>query len=180
MNKRIGITALFSVATVLLCASATGCHSRSQSSDDSSPIRMATPEPAPDVSPAEQTRQFRAAYVQGVRHVERGQYGQALASFEEALRAQPNSQAALFNLGACYEAIGDPLRAIGIYRQCIATTPNDPDAYANLGTSFIKMYYREKSPAWRTMAHDAWKRSLELNPKQPRVRAYLAAKESLD
>ena len=63
--------------------------------------------------------------------------------------------------------------AVNIYREVLKIAPNDPDCYANLGTSFMKMYHREKSPTWTRMAKEAWEQSLVLNPAQPRVREYL-------
>ena len=140
----------------------------------------AAPDPTPGMTPAEQSRRFRAVYREGMSLVEQGQYGLALGAFEEAVSAKPQSAEALFNLGACYEAIGDPVAAIRIYRQVLQLTPDDADCFANLGTSFIKMYHREKSPVWRKMARDAWRRSLELKPDQPDVRGFLAKAETLD
>ena len=131
-------------------------------------------------TPAEQAANFDQTYAEGLRLVKNGEYGLALGAFESACDSRPNSPEALFNLGACHEAIGDPLRAINYYRRVLDISPDDPDCYRNLGTSFIKLYYREKSPAWRKMAVDAWNRSLELKPDQPDVRSYLAQSEKID
>jgi hypothetical protein len=86
---------------------------------------------------------------------------------------------ALWHDGASHiaETKSDPsarnLVAVNIYREVLKIAPNDPDCYANLGTSFMKMYHREKSPTWTRMAKEAWEQSLVLNPAQPRVREYL-------
>ncbi len=138
------------------------------------------PDTAPAMTPAELGRRFRAVFSEGMKLAQQGKYALALGAFEQAVALDPDSVEALFNLGACFEAIGDPPRAINIYRRILELTPNDPDCYANLGTSFIKMYHREKSPVWRKMAREAWERSLELNPEQPDLRAFLARSESLD
>lgn len=131
------------------------------------------------MSPEERDRQFRAHFNEGLELAGRGQYGLALAAYEQALKLRPESTEALFNLAACHDAVGDPMRAIAIYRELLKIAPDDPDCYANLGTSFIKMYHREMSPAWRRMAWEAWEQSLRLRPDQPSVRAYLAhSKES--
>jgi tetratricopeptide (TPR) repeat protein len=132
----------------------------------------------PDLSPAERTRRYRECYGEGLQLVEQGRIGLALGQFEEAVAMNPSSPDALFNLGACHEKLGDPQRAINIYRAVLELTPNDSDCYANLGTSFIKMYYREKSPTWRKMAREAWRKSLELKPTQPDIRKYLAEADS--
>jgi tetratricopeptide (TPR) repeat protein len=130
--------------------------------------------------PEQRDREYRAAHAAGVAFAEKGDYSSAMRAFEVALSLRPDSTDALFNLGACHEAIGDPARAVNIYRRVLEITPDDPDCFANLGTSFIKMYHREKSPVWRRMARDAWERSLELNPGQAKVKEYLARTESLD
>ena len=124
-------------------------------------------------TPAERNENYRRAYAEGLRLVENGEYGLAIGAFELAVQLRGDSTEALFNLGACNEAIGDPLRAINYYRRVLDMNPGDADCYRNLGTSFIKLYYRENSPSWKRMALDAWRRSLELNPEQPDVRRYL-------
>lgn len=133
--------------------------------------------PAPPVEPteSEKRRLYADAMQSGVERVDRGDYGVALGFFESALKVAPDSIEARLALGACYESIGDPIRAIREYRAILATNPNDADAYANLGTSYIKLYHREKNSAWLAMADDAWNRSLQLNPNQPDVRQYVAS-----
>jgi hypothetical protein len=42
------------------------------------------------------------------------------------------------------------------------------------------MYYRERSPVWRKMARQAWRRSLELDPGQPDIRRFLTRSEVPD
>ncbi len=123
----------------------------------------------------EQEESHWRAHGEGLRLIQEGQYGLAIGAFESALEMQPDSTDAMFNLGACHEAIGDPLRAINYYRRVLEVTPNDPDCYRNLGTSFIKLYHRESSPAWKKMATDAWRQSLRLQPNQPDVRTFLAS-----
>jgi len=130
---------------------------------------------ASDLTPAQRSQGYQSAYDEGLRLVNGGQYGLAIGAFEKALALVPDSTHAVFNLGACHEAIGDPLRAINYYRRVLENDPDDADCYRNLGTSFIKLYYREQSPAWRKMAHDAWTRSLQIQPNQPDVKQWLAA-----
>lgn len=166
------------VAGLLLPA---GCSDLSNQQTAPEPVRVeAPPNNSPVMTPAELGRRFRATYARGIELTGHGQYGLALGEFERAALLRPYSADALFNVGACHEALGDPLRAINVYRRVLEITPDDPDCYANLGTSFIKMYHREKSPVWRKMARQSWRRSLELSSDQPEVRAFLARSESLD
>jgi len=157
-------------ATILVAA---GCESTLKTPKASPQVQVDRENDTSAMTPAERNRRFREVYKQGVELVTSEQYGLALASFEEAVHIKPDNTDALFNLGACHEAIGDPLAAINIYRDVLKIMPNDPDCYTNLGTSFMKMYYREKSPAWKRMAKEAWEHSLMLNPHQPHVREYL-------
>lgn len=125
------------------------------------------------LTPAERTSQFEAAYKAGMVHAEQHAYGEAMAAFEEAARLRPDSTEALFNLAACYESIGDPMRAIGIYNRILRITPDDADCYHNLGTSYIKLYHLQKTPAWKRMAIAAWEKSLALRPGQPKLKEYV-------
>ena len=158
----------------IVVLSMTGCGSRYASPPVTSRVEIENESPKA-LTVEERDGRFKNLYAQGVELIRREQYGPALAVFEEAVRLKPENVDALFNLGACHESVGDPLAAINIYRDVLRTRPDDPDCYANLGTSFIKMYHREKTAAWKKMATEAWERSLALNPQQPRMRGYLAS-----
>ncbi|MBN2562441.1 MAG: tetratricopeptide repeat protein [Phycisphaerae bacterium] len=164
-------------ASLLLAA---GCRSLN---DGNKPVEQGlveAPDASPAMTPAELGRRYRALSAEGVRLAGQRQPGLALAAFEQAVALRPESAEALFNLAACYEDMGDPMRAVNIYRRVLQMTPDDADCYRNLGTSFIKMYYRERSPVWRKMAREAWRRSLALRSEQPDVRAFLASTDSVD
>ena len=132
------------------------------------------------MTPAERDRRLADIHAHAVGLAQEGRYSMALAAFEQALALKPDSVDTLFNIGACHEALGDPMLAVRIYRRILDVTPNDPDCYANLGTSYMKMYHRENSPVWRKMAREAWRRSLALKPDQPDIQAFLAQSESID
>ncbi len=159
---------------------AVGCTKQTDSSDLQVRSAIEKPQSKEILTAVERDRRFRRVFNEGVRLVQGRQTGPALAAFQEAVRLQPNSTAALFNLGACYEELGDPMRAVHLYRRVLTITPDDPACYFNLGTSYIKMYYRDKSPGWRKMARDAWGRSLALQPGQVEVERFLARTETLD
>lgn len=126
------------------------------------------------LTPAQRQQRFAECYRAGMAYAREKSYAEAMAAFEEASRMRPDSTETLFNLAACYESIGDPLRAIGIYNKILKLTPDDPDCYHNLGTSYMKLYYLQKSPSWKEMAIRSWEKSLKLRPDQPKLKAYLA------
>ena len=164
---------------ICTCAllSTTRCSQFDQKSPVTKQVVVERVSNKPELTPDERSKRYRECFSEGIQLVEQGRIGLALGAFEEAVAMAPTSSDALFNLGACHERLGDPQRAINIYRAVLELSPQDPDCYANLGTSFIKMYYREKSPTWRKMARDAWRKSLEIKPAQPELRRYLAEAE---
>jgi tetratricopeptide (TPR) repeat protein len=157
-----------------------GCADQSSKDRIQPSVRVERPAQKPPMSRRERQQAFHDAYAEGMAYVAQREYGVALGSFEKAAALNPMSTEALFNLGACHEALGDPLRAIGIYRKIIELTPDDPDCYTNLGTSYVKMYHREKSPTWRRMALEAWDHSLRLKPNQPHVKRFIQQTASIE
>lgn len=164
-------------SVLVLCLVLSGCGRPLAQNLEGKTTSVPADEPPP-LTPAELDRQYRLSFNEGLRLAHDQQYGLALGAFERAATLKPASPEALFNLGACHEAIGDPMRAVSFYHRVLQITPDDSDCYANLGTSFIKMYHRERTPVWRKMALEAWRRSLELNPHQTSVRGYLVRAEA--
>ena len=156
---------------VLTVTVGSGCSNWGKQGVSVARVENAGVDPA---TPQERQRQYKSAYEYGIKYARQKRYAEALAGFEEAVRLQPNSVPAQFNLAACYEGIGDPLKAIGIYNRILRMSPNDSDCYHNLGTSYMKMYHLDRSPQWKKLALQAWQRSLELRPDQPRVKEFIA------
>ena len=161
------------VAFAACALSMAGCQ-QTERTADTSPLRVEPPVTSV-VAPEQQSQSFRAAFAQGLEYTRNREHGLALGAYEAALKANPNSRDALFNLGATHEALGDPFQAITIYKRVLELEPNDADCYRNLGTCAMKLAYRERNGAWLDLARSAWQRSLELQPNQPDVTGYLAA-----
>jgi len=165
--KSIALSIMVVVSTV-----STGCsHFGGDKGVTVTRVEGAGTEP---INAQERQRRFKSAYEYGIKYARQKRYAEALAGFEEAVRLQPNSVPAQFNLAACYEGIGDPLKAIGIYNRILRVQPDDADCYHNLGTSYMKMHHLDRSPQWKKLAVQAWQRSLDLRPDQPQVREFLA------
>ncbi len=176
------IVRLMKLSLAVCLITSVGCNGLLSRSRDAQPSGLveAPQDDTPPMTPAERQRRFSSLYAEGLDLVRQQQYALAMHAFEEAVSLKPTSPEALFNLGACYDATGDPLRAVGIYRRVLKVSPYDSDCYANLGTAFIKMYYRERSPVWRKMARESWRHALILNADQPDVKGFLAMTEAID
>ncbi len=158
-----------------LAVTVSGCASMFRSETATQSRLAQKPDPEPKLTTAQRRQGFARFYSEGIRLVAENKHGLAVGAFQEATQLVPDSYDAWFNLAACYEMLGDPFRAIKIYRQLLERNPDDADCYANIGTCCIKMYHRERNPTWREMASEAWRHSLDLQPDQPDILGYLAS-----
>lgn len=83
--------------------------------------------------------------VQGKRFFEQGQYTQAIESFQQALRNNPRSADAWYNLGATYAHLGKQQQnaiwlqqADQFYRQALVVDPNHADTRRSLAALMIE------------------------------------------
>jgi Tfp pilus assembly protein PilF len=60
----------------------------------------------------------------GVHLYQQGSYAQARASFQAALDLKPGDPSLLYNLGQCYDHLGQTERAEQVYRQILERQPN--------------------------------------------------------
>ena len=167
---------IHAAALACLTLGSSGCASMfNRTSIDARP--PAEKPTTPELTSSERAIRYDDAFRQGVRLASRGKYGLALGAFEEAASMEPGSSDAWFNIAACHEQLGDPYRAITMYKRLMASKGGEPDpeCYANIGTCCIKLFHRERNPNWRSLAIDAWKASLEIRPGQPMIQRYLAA-----
>ncbi|MFO0972961.1 MAG: tetratricopeptide repeat protein [Phycisphaerae bacterium] len=143
-------------------------------------LRVEPPPPKPPMDPIEKRKRYAMAYERGLALADQREYGVAVGYLEQAVELSPDSTEALLALGACYEQMGDPLRAIRVYRQVLERDPDDIDALTNLGTSYVKLYHRERNKLWLQLARDTWRRALEVRPNQRDVQVFLAELEGRD
>jgi Flp pilus assembly protein TadD len=64
----------------------------------------------------------------GVRLFQRGAYSDASQSFQAALALQPDDPDLLYNLGQCYDRLGNVDKARNYYETCIQRAPGHADA----------------------------------------------------
>jgi Tfp pilus assembly protein PilF len=60
----------------------------------------------------------------GVRLFQRGAYSDARDSFRAALALQPGDPNLAYNVGQCYDRLGQPAEAQQFYEQCLQAAPN--------------------------------------------------------
>src|SRR5438067_1925703 len=73
-------------------------------------------------APAGQER-LREYNEDGVRLFQRGAYPDARDSFQAALALRPADPDLMFNLGQCYDRLGQTIKAQQYYEQCLQATP---------------------------------------------------------
>jgi len=71
----------------------------------------------------------RRAFERGSRLYQQARYAEAAAAFEEAYRAVPNG-VVLYNLGQCYEKLGELEKALSSYQEYLRLVPQAEDREA--------------------------------------------------
>lgn len=61
----------------------------------------------------------------GVQNFQKGDFNRAREDFQAALALQPNHLSLLYNLGQCYDRLGQTQQAEQYYRLCLQQQPND-------------------------------------------------------
>lgn len=74
----------------------------------------------------------------GVHLYERGDYAQARESFQAALALQPEDAGLLFNVGQCYDRLGDAAKAEQFYHECLRRAPNHPACWHALVALLVR------------------------------------------
>src|SRR5260370_20198274 len=75
----------------------------------------------------------------GVYLFQRGDYAAARESFQAALTLKPNDPALLYDLGECYDRLGDTAKAERCYSQCLLEAPNHADCRHALASLLVRV-----------------------------------------
>ncbi len=74
----------------------------------------------------------------GLQHYQKGEYARASDDFQVALALLPNNPALLYNLGECYDRLGQRDRAESLYRACLQHQPNDANCRHALSVLLVE------------------------------------------
>jgi tetratricopeptide (TPR) repeat protein len=84
----------------------------------------------------------------GVLLYQRGNYKEAAESFQAALGIKPGDAALRFNLGECYDRLGDVAGAEQQYHQCLAQTPDHEACNHALLVLLVRTGRRPEAERW--------------------------------
>jgi tetratricopeptide (TPR) repeat protein len=83
----------------------------------------------------------------GLAYGRKGDYDNAIADFDEAIRLKPNDAEAILGRGFAYEKKGDYDNAIKDFSKAIELEPNDAEAFNNRGFAYRKKGEHDKAIA---------------------------------
>jgi Tfp pilus assembly protein PilF len=81
----------------------------------------------------------------GVYLFQRGDYQAARESFQAALALKANDAALLYNIGQCYDRVGDTAKAEAYYGQCVQIQPNHADCRHALAVLMLREGRRDET-----------------------------------
>jgi len=81
----------------------------------------------------------RRYYKAGVKYGRANLFRQALQSFQEALKQDPNYPEALYGLGRAHLDLGHFSEAVETFEKLLKLDPNSTDAYTGLGEAYAKL-----------------------------------------
>lgn len=81
----------------------------------------------------------RAYRLRALAHRDAGEYGRAIADFDEALQRQPKNASILFERAGTFTSLGDYHKAIFDYDRCLAIDPENSRAYFQRGVNHYRL-----------------------------------------
>jgi Flp pilus assembly protein TadD len=106
----------------------------------------------------------------GVAHMKAGQYDRARDVLTSMARAHPEDGRPYRHLGFCAVKRGRTDEAIELYRKAIDLDIEDWEAHRGLGVAYMVSARQDGDERLQASAVRHWRRSLELNPEQPKHR----------
>lgn len=112
----------------------------------------------------------------GVKLFDKGEYDHAREEFQAALHLQPLNAALLYNLGQCYDHLGQTGQAEQIYHECLQSDPNHADCRHALtallvnnnrfreAQSMVRDWLRDAPKLAAAYAEDGWLYQLNRDP----------------
>jgi predicted O-linked N-acetylglucosamine transferase (SPINDLY family) len=110
---------------------------------------------------------FEAHFQRGLTLAQNGQFEEAVASFQEALRLRPESAAAHNNLGNVFVEQGRVDDAVRSFRQALRYKPDFVSAHSNLGEALRRQGHLEEAVA-------SFRDALRLDPRHAHAHNNLA------
>jgi tetratricopeptide (TPR) repeat protein len=112
----------------------------------------------------------------GVQLFDKGEYDHAREEFQAALHLQPLNATLLYNLGQCYDRLGQTSQAEQIYHECLQSDPNYADCRHALtamlvnngrvaeARSMVRDWLRNAPNLAAAYAEDGWLYQLDGDP----------------
>jgi Flp pilus assembly protein TadD len=107
----------------------------------------------------------------GVASVKAERYEQGRQALASATQLRPRDGTALRHLAYCLIKLGDLDQAMQAYHKAIALDGNDWEAYRGLGVACTLKADQTGDDRWRQQGVGHWRRSLVINPDQPKRQA---------
>ena len=101
---------------------------------------------------AKDSTKFDNLYKLGVLYLDRDRVNESIRVLQKAHTLKPKNHRVLVNLGAAYDAAGQPAQAQTYYKQALAIAPTDSVATCRLASSYYaQANYKEAMDLLRTM-----------------------------
>ncbi len=97
----------------------------------------------------------------------------AMLAYAEAAKLRPELASGWLNLATAAEGAGSYGRAIVATKRAAELSANDAVIWARLGELYLVIHRATKEDRFLADAVAAWRRSLELNAEQPKLRGYV-------
>ena len=108
--------------------------------------------------------QFKIAYEKANTLYLRGDYFEAIRSFEEAIAAEPDDPSGYYGLGLVYAKLSDWDEAIKQNKRAVGLKRDLFEAHMNLGQCYSKLAARTGEKDYWKLARDAHARAFEIKP----------------